>query len=272
MNNMKKVKLFFIKYAVSEKIYWKIKNIFNQQSKFHKIFSSFNFNGSVYQIRENIKFNHSYEGEFLDLFTDKNEYQVTKWHHYLPLYEKYLMPYKNKSVKMLEIGVDDGGGLSLFKKFLGEKSKIYGIDIKSPPKEIHRNVGKVFIGSQDDTKFLQKVFDKVGKIDILIDDGSHVINHIKTTMEFSLKYINDGGIYIVEDLHTNYFRFWNNNKFVSHDFFQFIKEIIDDIHVDFHNKELNHPEVSKYVNSVYIHNSFVAFTINPKTKLDWSRI
>ena len=106
---MKKVKLFFIKYAVSEKIYWKIKNIFNQQSKFHKIFSSFNFNGSVYQIRENIKFNHSYEGEFLDLFTDKNEYQVTKWHHYLPLYEKYLMPYKNKSVKMLEIGVDDGG-------------------------------------------------------------------------------------------------------------------------------------------------------------------
>jgi len=265
------MKTFIIKYIIGEKKYWKLKNRFNEFSKFQSLFFSKNVSLEKSELENFIIKNQNYSGDFLNLFLEDSTYKISKWHHYLPLYDRYLCEYKNQSIKLLEIGVEDGGGMSMLKKYFGESAQLYGIDIKPLPIELNPNIGKVFIGSQNDTEFLNSVIDEVGNLDIIIDDGSHIISDIKTSLNTLLKHLNDGGIYIIEDLHTNYFKFASKDKFKNNDFFQFIKEIIDDIHSEFHNKMLRHPNISKYVKEVMIANSFVVIKKGTKTNLHWSQ-
>ena len=265
------MKKYIIKYIIGEKKFWELKNRFNEFSKFQSLFFSKNVSLEKSELKDYIIENQNYSGDFLDLFLEDSTYKISKWHHYLPLYERYLHNYKNQSVKILEIGVEDGGGMNILKKYFGESAQLYGIDIKPLPIELNPNIGKVFIGSQNDTEFLNSVIDNIGKLDIIIDDGSHIISDIKVTLNILLKHLNDGGIYIIEDLHTNYFKFANKDKFKNYDFFQFIKEVIDDIHSEFHNRPLKHPNVSKFVTEVIIANSFVVIKKGTKTNLSWSQ-
>lgn len=54
---------------------------------------------------------------------------VHKWHHYLPIYERYFAPYKSLKPRFLEIGVSKGGSLSLWREYFGPDAVIFGIDI-----------------------------------------------------------------------------------------------------------------------------------------------
>jgi hypothetical protein len=44
---------------------------------------------------------------------------------------------------------------------------------------------------------------KIGNVDIVIDDGSHVISHQLITLSVIFNFINTGGQYWIEDLHTS---------------------------------------------------------------------
>ena len=48
--------------------------------------------------------------------------------------------------------------------------------------------------------------EKIGKIDVLIDDGSHTNLQQVTTLMESIKYIKSGGMIVIEDTHTSYMR------------------------------------------------------------------
>ena len=68
---------------------------------------------------------NSFEG----LFWNHKGKIVHKWQHYLPIYEKFLKKYKNEPIKFLEIGVAEGGSLSLWRKYFGANATIFGVDI-----------------------------------------------------------------------------------------------------------------------------------------------
>ncbi len=55
---------------------------------------------------------------------------VHKWHHYLPLYDRYLGSYRQlgRPVRILEIGVSEGGSLELWRGYFGAGAVIFGID------------------------------------------------------------------------------------------------------------------------------------------------
>ena len=63
---------------------------------------------------------------------------------------------------------------------------------------------KVFQGSQDDANVLQTVACEAGKLDIIIDDGSHINHHQIKSFEILFSFLKDGGIYIIEDTQTSY--------------------------------------------------------------------
>ena len=44
----------------------------------------------------------------------------------------------------------------------------------------------------------------MGTIDVIIDDGSHINEHVIETFKFLFPKLKDGGIYIVEDTQTSY--------------------------------------------------------------------
>ena len=62
------------------------------------------------------------------------------------------------------------------------KQIIYGIDINPLCKQYNGQSGKVRVGSQDDERFLNSVIDEMGGVDIILDDGSHQMKHIKSSL------------------------------------------------------------------------------------------
>ena len=129
-------------------------------------------------------------------------------------------------IKLLEIGVMDGGSLEAWKKILGSKSKIYGLDLNPECKQLSCNDYTVFVGDQSDPKVWQNLINHCGQFDIIIDDGSHIGFSQAKTIDFALMgAIGNEGIVIIEDTHTAYI-----DKFIGDgtgiNFFDKVNDII----------------------------------------------
>jgi hypothetical protein len=139
-------------------------------------------------------------------------YGTDKWtaHNYLDeVYKQLFAPLRKKRLNILEIGVggyDDplagGGSLRMWRTYF-PRSSVFAIDIED--KRLHDEPRiKTFRGSQDDPQFLNDVADTVGRIDLIIDDGSHVCRHVITSFETLFPRLAPGGLYIIEDTQTSY--------------------------------------------------------------------
>ena len=130
--------------------------------------------------------------------------KITKWTHYFPVYEKHFKPLTDKPIKILEIGILNGGSLQMWRKYFHPDSVIVGIDI-NPDCKVHEEDGvHVRIGDQSDPEFLQSLIDEFGKFDLVIDDGSHHVSHVNKTFQFLYPKIQNTGIYLIEDTHAAY--------------------------------------------------------------------
>ena len=63
---------------------------------------------------------------------------------------------------------------------------------------------EIIQGDQNDKVLLNKLAEKYGKFDIIIDDGSHVSRHIINSFNILFDHLSKNGLYIVEDLQTSY--------------------------------------------------------------------
>ena len=134
-----------------------------------------------------------------------------KWgvHLYTPHYERHFRKLRKRKLRILEIGVGgwgdpNAGGASLrIWKYYFPKSSIYSIDIydKSVIQE-HRI--KIFRGNQNDPDFLRDVVGQMGGLDLVIDDGSHINEHVITSFGTLFPLLVEGGIYAIEDTQTSY--------------------------------------------------------------------
>lgn len=84
-------------------------------------------------IKTDIAEKYGYHGDLLDLFISNRGAAVHKWHHYIPIYDRYFSLFRGKQIRFLEIGVSDGGSLQLWRKYFGDQAIIYGIDIVTCP-------------------------------------------------------------------------------------------------------------------------------------------
>jgi cephalosporin hydroxylase len=130
--------------------------------------------------------------------------KITKWTHYFPVYEKHFKPLTDKPIKVLEIGILNGGSLQMWRKYFHPDSVIVGIDINPDCKVHEEDDVHVRIGDQSDPEFLQSLIDEFGKFDLVIDDGSHHVSHVNKTFQFLYPKIQNTGIYLIEDTHAAY--------------------------------------------------------------------
>jgi len=129
---------------------------------------------------------------------------IHKWTHYFPIYEDHFRRYVNRPMVFLEIGCGQGGSLQLWKRYLGPLAQIVGIDIVEACKEFEEDQIAVRIGDQADSGFLDSVLDEFGPPDVVLDDGSHVMSHIRASFAKLYPRMSPTGVYMVEDLHTAY--------------------------------------------------------------------
>jgi len=137
-------------------------------------------------------------------------YGTDKWgsHWYAQHYETHFALLRRKKLNVLEIGVggskDELGGASLrMWRTYFPKSNLFGIDIYDKSANNERRI-KTLSGSQVDDGFLERVVENIGKIDIIIDDGSHRNDHVLHTFKFLFPKMSENGIYVIEDTLTSY--------------------------------------------------------------------
>ena len=130
---------------------------------------------------------------------------------YFAVYDELFAPYKGRDITFVEIGISGGGSLEVWRKYFGKGSRIIGIDLNPALKaELEKDGYEVAIGDQADPAFWRSFYARVGKVDILLDDGGHTNTQTWTTLTSSLEHINDGGLLVIEDTHTAYMRSFGN--------------------------------------------------------------
>lgn len=211
------------------------------------------------------------DNELFRIFS--SDTNVHKWHHYFDLYDRYFGKYRDRPIRMLEIGVFRGGSLRMWKEYFHPDSTIVGIDIDKScaAHEIaDRNVF-VRIGSQADPNFLAEVNGEFGPFDIILDDGSHKTHH--QIISFGALFrdaLKDGGCYMVEDCHTNY---WIKHVDSPETFIEVSKQMIDMLHEPYFDRKethfrVGHPDavtemelsyLSANLDGICFHDSIVVF-------------
>jgi len=174
-------------------------------------------------------------GDLTRMFLEHSGRPLHKWLQYIPVYEKWLAPYRGTPVRILEIGVSDGGSLQLWRRYFGDAATIYGIDINPACAERFEAPNQVRIGSQADADFLKSVAGEMGTIDIIIDDGSHVASHQRISFETLFPLLKDGGLYVVEDTHSSYWEgVYEGGLRRPGTAVEYFKAMIDDQHAWYH--------------------------------------
>ena len=155
------------------------------------------------------------------------------WHGYCERYEYYFEKIRNDTLNVMEIGVLDGGSVKMWKDYF-PNSKIIGVDNNAECKQYEDERIEIIIGDQSHVPFLESLSSR--SFDIIIDDGDHIPGHQIKEFEYLFKYLNPGGIYAIEDLHTNYFSKGSmyDDGFNS---IEFLKKLVEDANFNGKNEK-----------------------------------
>ena len=162
-------------------------------------------------------------------FLNNSHKRLHKWIHYFDIYETHFARFRGKAPVVVEIGVMGGGSLKMWKEYFGEGSRIVGVDI-NPDCKVHEGEGiEVFIGSQDDPALIDAIFAKYPHVDLVLDDGSHMMRHMIATFELMYDRVQPKGVYMVEDTHTCYWSEYGGGLRREGSFMEFAKQKFDEI-------------------------------------------
>ena len=184
----------------------------------------------------------------------------TKHQKYFEVYDELFQKYKNKKITFVEVGLLNGGSLEIWKNFFHPDSRIIGIDFNPECKKFEKQGYEIFIGDQSDENFWDSFFGKIGKIDVILDDGGHTNDQQIITTIKCAPFINDEGMIVIEDTHTSYqYEFGNPSKY---SFINFSKKIIDDVNYTFPKLKKFQFSLNKLIYSTEFFESFVIFKVD----------
>lgn len=135
----------------------------------------------------------------------------------------------------------------------------FGIDIDPACARFDGDYGSVRIGSQADSDFLQGVVQEIGGVDIVIDDGRHVMKHIKASFETLFPLLSEGGLYVVEDLHTAYLPSFGGGYRSRRSFIETAKDLVDDMHHWYQRRRASQPFAKDQIAAVHFYDSMIVF-------------
>lgn len=186
---------------------------------------------------------------------------IHKWIHYFDIYDRHFAPYRKKPVTVLEFGVSHGGSLQMWKKYFGRRARIVGVDINPDCAALTESQIEVVIGDQDNREFLRELRDRLGPIDVVIEDGGHTMTQQIATFEEIWPGVRDGGVFLIEDLHTSYWDNYGGGHKRAGTFIEYAKDLIDQQNA-WHSREPESLAVDDYTRSIrgmHVYDSIIVF-------------
>lgn len=177
----------------------------------------------------------------LDLTELAVRFGSDKWgsHWYTPHYDRYFSHLRDQPVRLLEIGIggywepkQGGASLRMWKHYF-RRGLVHGLDVydkqglDEPRLRTHK-------GDQGDAEFLNGLADEIGPLDIVIDDGSHLNEHVLASFHALFPRVRPGGLYVIEDVQTAYWPGWGGLDSDAHDgsatSMGLVRTLIDGLH------------------------------------------
>jgi hypothetical protein len=186
---------------------------------------------------------------------------VHKWDHYFEIYERFFSRYRGKEVSLMEIGVSQGGSIQMWRKYFGKGLRIYCVDINEECRAFESETERMFIGSQEDPGFLRRIREELPPMDIVIDDGGHTMRQQILTFQHLFPLVKEGGIFLVEDTHTSYWRTFGGGLGRRSSFIEYCKSLVDSLHSDhmIKGKGPADDELTRSIGSISFFDSVVVF-------------
>ena len=151
-------------------------------------------------------------------------------HNYTKWYAGMWGGQRLEPVKLLEIGVQTGASLRMWEDFF-PNGKIVGLDVDPRCKVLESKRVSIIIGSQDDPAVRDQLAAVHPKgFDIIIDDGSHVSEHMEKSFDLYFPILKPGGTYVIEDLHCSYSPKFQGNTPIT--ILDWLKARVDDVNLN----------------------------------------
>ncbi len=206
---LKRVIIFF-----SKKIHKIIDATIKNKTSNYKIkkklrkFARFTIRNFFHNVRLRILYYFLFKKKLAELlFITTNDTKGKKLYDIYIILENLI---ERKSVKkILEIGIGGhqheyiGGETLRGLKFFFKNAYIYAIDIMEKSFLDSRSV-KTLICNEGDKSKMSEISNQIGNLDLIIDDGSHLPKNQISNFEIFFEKLNDGGVYIIEDLWYSY--------------------------------------------------------------------
>jgi hypothetical protein len=193
---------------------------------------------------------------------NQNGRLIHKWHHYFDIYHANFAPFINKPITLVEFGVSHGGSLDMWRDYFGRRARIIGVDNNPECLKLAGKNNEIYIADQDDVSSLRELAAKVGAADIVIDDGGHMTNQQLNTFEVFYPLVKTPGVYLVEDLHTNYWSDYGGGLRQQGTFIEYAKQLTDQLNA-WHSRDAGSLVVNDFTrttNSMHFYDSIIAFT------------
>jgi GT2 family glycosyltransferase len=164
-----------------------------------------------------------------------------KWTRYLFEYDLLFEQFQDKPVRMLEIGVQNGGGLEIWAEYFKNGKQFIGCDINPDCANLCFEDPriKMVVGDANHSLTQEKILTFSPELDIVNDDGSHRSSDIIKSFLRYFPSLTDGGIYVVEDLHASYWKEYEGGLFDPYSSMAFFKRLVDIINCEHWGIERN---------------------------------
>ncbi len=143
----------------------------------------------------------------LDDLGDKFQTDKAISHDYTKIYNFYFENIRNNPINFLEIGFLKGCSARMWDEYF-TNAALYFIDIDRNAFKNSAGLSSrchFYVADQAKKKDLLDFVSAVGeKFDIIMDDGGHTMEQQQTSFSVLFPHVKEGGVYIIEDLHTSY--------------------------------------------------------------------
>jgi|GEM_PF-665891 len=152
-----------------------------------------------------------------------------KWSLYLDEYDRLLDRFRDEPVRLLEIGIQNGGSLEVWSDYFSRASHLIGCDINPDCARLRYDDPRisVIVGDANTETTRARVLERCPSFDIVIDDGSHRSGDIIKSFANYFPALADGGLFIVEDLHCSYWSQFDGGLFDPYSSIAFFKRLVD---------------------------------------------
>jgi hypothetical protein len=100
----------------------------------------------------------------------------------------------------------------------------------------------------------------------VLDDGSHMMRHLRATFDLLYHRVKPNGLYLLEDLHTCYWQEYGGGLRAPGSFMEFVKEKLDELNAAHTRGAVPITDFTASTQAICAYDSIVAFERRPQGK------